>query len=128
MTPASVNASATRVYAPSAYLNDTLVAIEGADKIRDYFARSAERTRALKVQFLEVARTGIDYYVRWEMTIDAPGLGGGQPVVSYGVSQLRFDPQGRILIHKDFWDSATGLWEYAPIVGPVLRRARAAVH
>jgi hypothetical protein len=47
-------------------------------------------------------------------------------MVSYGVTHFRFDEAGRVLLHKDFWDAGTGLHEYVPGVGALVRRVRAA--
>ncbi len=127
MSLESVAAQTANVYAPDAYLNDTLAAVEGSAAIEGYFARSLESATALRVRFLDTARSGADYYIRWEMLVEASGLNGGKPVVSYGVSQIRFDAEGRVLVHKDFWDAATGLHEQLPVVGSLVRRVRAAV-
>jgi hypothetical protein len=48
-------------------------------------------------------------------------------VVTYGVTQFRFDAAGRVLIHKDFWDSGTGLHEQLPGVGGIVRRVRGVI-
>jgi hypothetical protein len=61
------------------------------------------------------------------MTVAADGLNGGKEVVTYGVTQFRFDADGRVLIHKDFWDSGTGLYEQLPVIGGAVRRVRSAV-
>lgn len=127
VTPESVVQRTAAVYAPRAYLNDTLVAIEGADRIQAYFARTTQRAQQLRVQFIDHARVGPDYYVRWRMTVQAEGLNAGEPVVTYGMTQFRFDREGRVLIHKDFWDAATGFYEQLPVLGSVLRGIRAAV-
>lgn len=127
MTPDSVRELTRSVYAPQAYLNDTLVGIDGADRIEAYFSHTMERARLLNVEFLERAPAGTDWYVRWRMTVAADGLNGGEEVVTYGVTQFRFDADGRVLIHKDFWDSGTGLHEQLPVIGGAVRRVRAAV-
>lgn len=127
MTPASVREQTATVYAPGSYLNDTLVGIDGPARIETYFAHTIERARLLKVEFLERAPVGTDWYVRWRMTVAADGLNGGQPVVSYGVTHFRFDPQGRVLIHKDFWDAGTGLYEQLPVLGRLIGWVRGAV-
>ena len=31
------------------------------------------------------------------------------------------DPQGRVLLHQDFWDSAQGVWDHVPVLGTVIR-------
>lgn len=128
MSAGSVQARTLQVYAPGAYLNDTLVGIDGSENIRAYFARTVDRARVLRVKFLDRARSGGDYYVRWIMTVEAGGLNGGKPVMSYGVTQFRFDNQGRVLIHKDFWDSGTGLYEHLPVLGRIVQSVRAASH
>ena len=127
MTAASVRVQTASVYAPEAYLNDTLLGIDGSRSIEAYFGHTIERSRLLKVEFLERAPVGTDWYVRWRMTVAADGLNGGQPVVTYGVTQFRFDAQGRVLIHKDFWDAGSGLYEQLPLLGRVIGWIRGAV-
>lgn len=126
MSVASVRAGVGTTYASDAYLNDTLAVVEGAVAIGAYFERSLGRVRSLEVEFLDASRDGVEHYVRWRMTIVSDKLGGGQPLVSYGMSHFRFDAEGRILLHKDFWDAGTGLYEYLPVIGSVLRGVRAA--
>jgi hypothetical protein len=128
LDPAAVRAKTAAVYAPEAYLNDTLATVQGADAIEAYFAGTTTRARLLDVRFLDRARTGTDYYVRWQMTVEADGLNGGKPVVTYGVTQFRFDAEGRVLIHKDFWDAGTGLYEQLPGLGGLVRRVRGSAH
>jgi hypothetical protein len=60
------------------------------------------------------------------MRVEHDALAGGKPVLSYGVTQFRFDKEGRVLLHKDFWDSGTGLYEQLPVLGGILGRIRAA--
>jgi len=127
MTADSVREQTASVYAPQGYLNDTLVGIDGADRIEAYFSHTMERARVLNVEFLDKAPAGTDWYVRWRMTVAADGLNGGEEVITYGVTQFRFDEAGRVLIHKDFWDSGTGLYEQLPGLGRVIGRVRATV-
>ncbi len=128
MTEDSVATGTALVYAPQAYLNDTLVAIDGEAEIRRYFAATAQRARRVEVVFVDHATSGIEHYVRWVMTIEADGFAGGQPVQSHGLTHFRFDARGRVLLHKDFWDSGTGFHEHLPVIGSLLRRVRATVH
>jgi hypothetical protein len=125
MSADSVREQTATVYAPQAYLNDTLVGLDGAARIQAYFSHTMQATRVLNVRFLDRAPSGIDCFVRWEMTVEHDALAGGERVLSYGVTQFRFDQEGRVLLHKDFWDSGTGLFEQMPLLGGIIARVRA---
>ena len=79
------------------------------------------------MEFRQISNAGSDYYIRWEMAIESEALSPGAPIVSYGVTHFRFDDEGRVLLHRDFWDASTGLYEYLPWVGGLLERLRAAL-
>lgn len=123
-SPESVREQARALYAQDAYLNDTLAAIEGVDAIEAYFIDAVSGDRALQVTFLGTAVQDIDVYVRWRMAMTVPSLNRGEPIVSHGVTQFRFDADHRVLLHKDFWDSGSGLYEHVPVLGRIIRRLR----
>jgi hypothetical protein len=124
MKPETVRERTLATYAEDAYLNDNLVALEGAQSIAGYFARTVANVSAIEVAFLDVSHSGPEYYARWRMTVTSDRLDGGAPVVSHGVTHFRFDADGRILVHKDFWDAGTGLYEHVPVLGLLLRAVR----
>jgi len=58
----------------------------------------------------------------------SPGSPAQKPPKTTGKGTLyRFDAQGRVLIHKDFWDSGSGFYEQLPGLGRVVGRVRATV-
>jgi hypothetical protein len=124
MTSESVAAQTRLVYAQNAYLNDNLAFIEGAEAIEAYFGEAVVRADEIRLEFLDVSRSSGDYYIRWRMAITSERLNGGAPMVSFGVTHFRFDSAGRVLIHKDFWDAGTGLYEYLPGIGGLIRSLR----
>jgi limonene-1,2-epoxide hydrolase len=105
------------IYAPAAWFNDTLTTLTGADAIAAYFGTTAQNTDAVEVEIADISRASDGYYVKWVMTIRAPRLRDGQALRSAGMSHLRLDAAGRILVHQDFWDSAGGLFQYLPFAG-----------
>ena len=125
MTPASVISGTSAVYAPDAILYDNLAVIVGLIYIEEYFIKASSEADSLSVEFMQVTNDGKDYYVRWRMIIGSEALSPGEPLKSYGVSHFRFDEEGKVLLHRDFWDAATGLYEYLPFVGAIVRQLRA---
>ncbi len=107
------------LYAPDAFFNDTLKTIRGSEGIAKYFIKTAEHTDFVRAEVVDVARSGTNYYVRWVM--DVRFKGGKETIRTIGMTHLRFDKEGRIVLHQDFWDSTTGFFEHAPVIGPVIR-------
>lgn len=112
-----VRENALKVYAADAYLDDTLVVHHGAAEIEAYFVKTSETVTSYKLTIDDIARSNDDYYVRWTMIFSAPALSGGKPVHSIGVSQVRFNREGKVEFHQDFWDSGKNFYAHLPVVG-----------
>jgi len=112
-----VRENTAKVYASDAYLDDTLATHHGADEIESYFIKTSETMTSYDLTIDDVARSGNDYYVRWTMQFAAPALSGGKPVESVGISQVRFNRDGKVAFHQDFWDSGKNFYAHLPVVG-----------
>lgn len=119
MTPETVHTKCAQVYAEDAWLNDTVKTIEGRAAIEQYFAETAGAVDALSVRFTDVATSGDNYYLRWVMTVKLKKM--ENPIVTIGMTHMRFNPEGLIVLHQDYWDSAAGLYEHLPVVGGLIR-------
>jgi len=111
-------------YAPDAFLNDTLVTHHGVADIQAYFLQTSAAMTRYEVTIDDVARSGPDHYVRWTMIFAAPALSDGQAVHSTGISQVRFDSNGLVAFHQDFWDSGANFFGQAPVAGNVIEFIR----
>ncbi len=112
-----VRDNALKVYAADAYLDDTLVVHHGAAEILAYFTKTSETMTSYQVTIDDVAVSGNDYYVRWTMVFAAPALSGGKAIHSVGISQVRFNRDGKVEFHRDFWDSGKNFYSHLPVVG-----------
>lgn len=117
----NVSARAREVYAAEAWFNDTIATEVGIDAVEKYLLKTAEGAEKVEAKINDVAVAGADVYVRWTMEIRAKSLAGGQPIVTEGISQLRFDREGRIILHQDFWNPSKGIYEHLPLIGPAIR-------
>ncbi len=118
---ANVQARVRETYATNAWFNDTIATEVGIDAIEKYLLRTAKGAEAVHATVNDVAVSGSDCYVRWTMEVRAPKLAGGKPVTTEGMSQLRFDPQGRIVLHQDFWNPSAGIYQHLPVLGGAIR-------
>ena len=112
-----VRENTSKAYATDAYLDDTLVVHRGAAEIEKYFLKTSAAMKSYQVTIEDVSRSGDNYYIRWEMIFSAPALSGGKPVHSVGISHVRFSPDGKVAMHKDFWDSGKNFYGHLPVVG-----------
>ena len=125
MSLENVRANVRIVYADSAYLNDTLKEVQGVAAIEEYFLNTLGATERVSAEILDVAESKGNYYLRWVMIIEFRNLNNGEPTRSIGMSHLRFDMDGKVVYHQDYWDSTSGFYQFVPILGRVIKAVKA---
>lgn len=118
----SVREHVRRAYAPEAYFNDTIKEARGVDAIERHLCATARKGAEVTLRYDDLARSGDNYYLRWTMSICLKKR--EQPIVSSGISLLRFNDQGLITYHQDYWDPVSGLYEHLPVVSAIVRRLK----
>jgi len=114
-----------RTYAEDVYFNDTLKTQRSREALKPYLAESAHAVDQCTVEVLDVVRYGEDFYFRWRMAIKFKKFKRGMLTQSVGISHIRFNQDGLIVLHQDFWDSTSGLFEHVPIVGWLISKIKA---
>lgn len=113
-----------QTYAEQLYFNDTFRTITDRNELIEYMEQTGQQVDRLEVQVQDVARSGHDIYVRWIMQMQFTVMGKQVDSKSIGISQLRFNEQGKIILHQDFWDGVDGFYQHLPIIGYSLRKIR----
>ena len=115
----SIRSQIDGFYAPDVFFNDTLKTLRGRQAVEDYFLRMPEHTDFVRGKTLDHSRSGANYYVRW--ILDVRYKGAKETIRTMGMTLLRFDNKGRVVLHQDFWDSSAGFYEQLPVLGGVMR-------
>lgn len=111
----------TKTYATDIYFNDTLKAIDGIDQLAHYLKESAAAVEDCRVEVIEVTRTeNNDHYFRWKMLIRFKRFKKGQDTWTVGMSHLRFNANGLVVYHQDYWNATDGLFRHIPILGNLI--------
>ncbi len=109
-------------YAEDVYFNDTLKEIHGRAALAPYLRASAAAVEACTVEIMDLVGNGAgDYYLRWKMMIRFRRLARGRDTWSVGMTHLRYDADGKVALHHDFWNAAAGLYQYVPLLGAGIR-------
>lgn len=114
-------------YADELFFNDTLHTFRRSEDLVAYMARTGENLSESRVEVRQVVTDGADVYVRWTMEFRTRAVGRDVNSRSIGMSHLRFDESGQVVLHQDFWDSGHALYAHLPLVGFAVRRARRAL-
>ena len=112
------------VYAEDVFFNDTLKTVRGVDRVEEYLVASAEAIDHGTVEFSDLVAEDGNYYFRWVMKLRFKRLARGEEKRSIGMTHVRFDSAGKVVLHQDFWDSTGGLFEHVPVIGWLLRRVK----
>lgn len=111
------------VFAPDARFKDPFSDIRGHEKLQRLFAAMLRDVRDYRLSVDAHVRDGDTGWLKWTMSGHVRSLGAERWVVT-GVSIVRFNEQGQVLEHIDYWDAASQMYERLPIIGWVLRRIR----
>jgi len=115
----------TEVYSDSLYFNDTLHTHTSAVDLAQYMEGMAKRVHAIDINFDDVIVSEKDAYVRWSMSFKSNA--NSAPINSVGMTHLRFNSKGKIILHQDYWDGVEGFYRTVPILGFMLERIRKAL-
>jgi limonene-1,2-epoxide hydrolase len=122
-SPEAVRQAAREAYAENAYFNDGFAELEGSEAIAAYFERTAEATATIEVEIEDRVAAGNEAYLRWVMAFTTTGR-RSRTIVAPGMTHLRFDADGQVIYHRDYWDSSGALAEFVPLMGSILRSVR----
>jgi hypothetical protein len=121
LTDDRTGARVRELYAEALYFNDSLKTFRERSALADYMQATSDMLAHSDVTIDRILRDGADVFVRWTMEFRTGTTGTAVHSRSIGMTHLRFDEAGRIVVHQDFWDSASGLYRNLPVVGYLLK-------
>ena len=116
----SVKAKTRAVYAPNGYFRDPFHEVAGIDAIEHYFLASTETIEDCRFDIHDVARHEREFYFRWTMHLKTK-RDPKNPIEAIGMTHVRFDEEGRVLFHQDYWDAGSVVYEKVPVLGSLVR-------
>ncbi len=119
LTPASV-ARVAEFYAPDAHFRDPFNDVRGVAAIEHIFRHMFAHTGRPHFVIGERIVQGDQAFVTWEFRFTLRG----QPYVVTGGSHLRWNADGLVTLHRDYWDAAEELLQKLPVIGAPIRWLR----
>lgn len=103
------------VYADEVYFRDAFKQLSTAREIREYMLAGLEPLKGAEFVFTNVARTGGDFYLEWTMRLNFKKTPADTWEESIGVSRMRFNSEGKVIFHQDYWDPTDIVYKRIPI-------------
>ena len=109
-----------RVYHPQARFKDPFNEVQGLAAITAIFGHMFKSLMAPRFTVISIVAAGDEAFLTWDFSFQRPGKVAA-PITIHGASHLRFDADGRVVLHRDYWDAAEELYEKLPIIGALMR-------
>jgi ketosteroid isomerase-like protein len=120
LTPQSV-AALDALYAPDARFKDPFNEVQGLVAIQRIFRDMFEQLEQPRFVITERIAQGTHCFLTWEFHFAFKRFRKGQSQCIRGGSHLVLDADGRIAMHRDYWDAAEELYEKLPVIGALMR-------
>ncbi len=108
------------LYAPDASFKDPFNEVRGVAAIVDIFSHMFVQVEAPRFVVRDVVTQGDDAFFTWDFHFRMRRFRNDEQVIR-GASHLKFGPDGRIMLHRDYWDAAEELYEKLPVLGSLMR-------
>jgi hypothetical protein len=99
-------------YTEDAYFKDPFNEVRGAAAIGAIFARMYEQLEEPRFRVKGRVCDGFEAFLLWDLEFRFRGRSAQQRI--HGVSHLRLAGDGRIVYHRDYWDTAEELYGKIP--------------
>jgi ketosteroid isomerase-like protein len=107
-------------YASNARFKDPFNDVHGVAAIERVFAHMFEALHEPRFIIREAIVQGDQCFLTWDFLFRFKRYSDAMQTV-HGGSHLRFDAEGLVCLHRDYWDAAEELYEKLPLVGALMR-------
>ena len=109
------------IYAENATFKDPFNDVAGARKIAPIFGEMFDTMHEPRFKFITVVEQGNEAFLTWDMMFRVKKYKPNETMTIHGTSHLRFDVDGKIIMHRDYWDAAEELYAKLPLIGALMR-------
>ncbi len=117
MTPASID-QFDDIFSIDARFRDPFNDVRGVAAIKRIFEHMYEVCDSPRFVVLSTTTVGNTSWLQWDFCF----VFKQRDMTINGASMVRFNEQGKVTEHIDYWDAASELYEHIPVVGWFMRK------
>ena len=118
--PDDLHAQLAQVYASDAQFKDPFNEVRGVDEIRRIFEHMFEQVHEPRFMVTTRVLQGPQAFLTWDFLFRMKRFSSEMQCIR-GATHIVFDAQGKVAVHRDYWDAAEELYEKLPGVGSLMR-------
>jgi steroid Delta-isomerase len=126
LTPESVSRFPS-FYADNAWFKDPFNEVRGLPAIQRIFTHMFRQVAEPRFVITEQVVDAGGAMLVWELCFRVRRWGREETMMMRGVSHLKFDGSGKVIFHRDYWDTAEELYMKLPVLGGLMRGLRRAL-
>ena len=108
------------LYSDPTYFRDPFNEFRGRDQVEQLFTDMFRKLDKPRFTITDTVSQDNAAFLVWNFDFAVRG----RAIQIVGTSHLKFDTQGRVCYHRDYWDAAEELYEKLPLAGFLLRQLK----
>lgn len=108
------------LYADDAFFKDPFNEVRRLDDIERIFVHMFRQVDAPRFVITATVLQGEQAFLTWDFRFRMRHWKATELCIR-GATHLRFAPDGRVTLHRDYWDAAEELYEKLPVLGGLMR-------
>jgi steroid delta-isomerase len=120
LTIESVQQHLGHIYAADAYFKDPFSEVRGLPAMTPIFEHMFTQVANPRFVVTNTVLQNDDAFMTWDFLFHMPRYSSDEQCIR-GATHLRFNPDGRVNSHRDYWDPAEELYEKLPVLGAMMR-------
>jgi ketosteroid isomerase-like protein len=110
----------SEIYTADAFFKDPFNEVRGVAEIQRIFRHMFVALEDPRFVIRDVVAQGDQCFITWDFLFRMRRFARAEQRIRGG-SHLALDADGRITMHRDYWDAAEELYEKLPLVGGLMR-------
>jgi hypothetical protein len=111
----NVEANLPIVYADKLYFRDAFKQFSEVEPLLNYMLKGFEPLENSEFLINRIINKDGEYYVDWMMRLDFKKTPTGTWEESIGMTHIRFNSEGEVIFHQDYWDPTDIVYRRIPI-------------
>ena len=109
-----------QIYTDDAFFKDPFNEVTGVAHIVAIFQHMFEQVDAPRFVVTHQVVNGKDGFITWDFLFCMKRYAKQEQCIR-GATHVQFAPDGRVCMHRDYWDAAEELYEKLPLLGSLMR-------